>query len=199
MTRRTTSLPPEYFEDKYRADIDPWRFRASAYESAKYHATLGALNRQRYKLALEAGCSIGVFTALLAPRCERLVAVDASETALREAALQPLPNVQFEVASLPEQFPAGTFDLIVLSEILYYFAPADLLRVAEKCGKALQAGGEIILCHWLGETDYPLTGAQSSALFAAAVARQEPARSLLHEGCYRLERFDFAPAVDGAE
>lgn len=36
------SFPPSYFEAKYRADIDPWRFRVSDYEKEKYRATTGA-------------------------------------------------------------------------------------------------------------------------------------------------------------
>lgn len=135
------TLPPSYFEDKYRADIDPWQFRSSPYERQKYEATLGALTKAQYRRALEVGCSIGIFTALLSPRCGQLVAIDSSKTALAEAKQQNLPNVQFERAVLPDDFPNGNFDLIVLSEVLYYFVEADLIRLAEKCGMSLDAGG----------------------------------------------------------
>jgi SAM-dependent methyltransferase len=186
------TLPPSYFEDKYRADIDPWQFRSSPYERQKYEATVGALTKAQYRRALEVGCSIGIFTALLSPRCRQLVAIDSSQTALAEAKQQNLPNVRFERAVLPDDFPNGNFDLIVLSEVLYYFVEADLIRLAEKCGMSLDAGGEIILCHWLGETDYPLTGYHASDLFMESLSTRRPTRVILHEAIYRLERISFA-------
>jgi SAM-dependent methyltransferase len=197
-TPRSGSLPPSYFEAKYQAEIDPWQFRTSAYERDKYETTIKGLSKPRYRRVLEVGCAIGVLSALLARRCEELVAVDGSKTAIAEAARQDLPNVRFELAFLPEQFPSGSFDLIVLSEVLYYFAQDDLGRLAERCVSALDRGGEMILCHWLGETDYPLTGRLANDLFVEGVAKRRPERVLLHEGIYRLERLRF-PAADDAK
>jgi len=188
MSRKTETIPAAYFEDKYRSDIDPWRFRTSEYEREKYQATLGALTRPRYAGALEIGCSIGVLTALLAPRCDAITAIDASPTAIAAAREQAIANARFAVGVLPRDFPSGPFDLIVLSEVLYYFDTADLERVAMLCTAALSPGGEIILCHWLGETDYPLTGAFASECFASAVAIKLPARTRLRDDVYRLER-----------
>ena len=48
LTRPASSLPPGYFEAIYARDPDPWRFADSAYERAKYDATLAALPRPRY-------------------------------------------------------------------------------------------------------------------------------------------------------
>jgi SAM-dependent methyltransferase len=186
------SVSPSYFEEKYRGDIDPWRFRTSPYEREKYDATIRALSMPRYRNGLEVGCAIGVLSALLAPHCGQLIAMDSSPTAIAEAKRQKLPNVRFETAVFPNEFPNGVFDLIVLSEVLYYFAEDDLMGLAEKCLNALEFGGQMILCHWLGETDYPLTGHQASDLFAKAVSRRRPTRAILHEGVYRLERLSFA-------
>jgi len=189
VSRRTETIAADYFEQKYRTDIDPWRFRSSGYELEKYQSTLAALGRPRFSQALEVGCSIGVLTAQLAPRCDRLVAIDASQTAIDAARAGDVPaNVTFDVATLPQQFPAGRFDLIVLSEVLYYFAPPDLVRVAQQCIDALQPDGEIIMCHWLGETDYPLTGLEASDRFATAVASRLPVRAIVNDAVYRLER-----------
>ena len=116
--RKNETIPPEYFEKKYKADIDPWHFRTSEYERDKYQATLGSLTKDKYASALEVGCSIGVLTRLLSPRCVRLLAVDASSTAIEAARSINDPNVTFRVANLPAEFPKGTFDLIVLSEVL---------------------------------------------------------------------------------
>ena len=191
------SLLPSYFEAKYQVDIDPWQFRTSSYERDKFHATLEAFTRPRYQSGLEVGCAIGVLSAMIAPRCDHLVAVDGSSTAIREASQQRLPNVRFLRAFLPDEFPGGFFDIIVLSEVLYYFSEKDLQTLAEKCMASLRPTAEMILCHWLGETDYPLTGRQASDLFAQTVARRRPERVILHEGVYRLERLTFARSNAG--
>jgi SAM-dependent methyltransferase len=188
---RSASIPPSYFEGKYRADIDPWHFRTSPYEAEKYRATLGALSKARYRNVLEVGCAIGVLSALLAPRCDRLLALDGSATAIEEAAQQKLPNVLLVEAFLPDEFPDGAYDLIVLSEVMYYLSEADLIRLADKCLLALEPGGEMILCHWLGETDYPLTGREASEIFARAVLKRRPDRTVLHDEIYLLERLAF--------
>jgi SAM-dependent methyltransferase len=189
LTRKNATVPPEYFEEKYKANIDPWQFRTSEYERDKYQATMASLSKDRYASALEVGCSIGVLTRLLSPRCNGLLAIDASATAIEEAKSINGGSVTFRVANLPAEFPEGTFDLIVLSEVLYYFDKSDLARVTRLCSDAISQDGEIVLCHWLGETDYPLTGAEASELFARQIKPVLPVRSVLHDSIYRLERF----------
>jgi SAM-dependent methyltransferase len=189
LTRKGKTLPPEYFEKKYEADIDPWHFRTSEYEGDKYRATLGSLTKDKYATALEVGCSIGVLTKLLSLRCVKLLAVDSSPTAIAAAQSMSDQNVTFRVAHLPAEFPKGMFDLIVLSEVLYYFDESDLERVAQSCIDSISEDGQIVLCHWLGETDYPLTGVEASELFARHIKPIMPVRSILHDAIYRLERF----------
>jgi SAM-dependent methyltransferase len=195
LTRKSETIPSEYFEKKYKADIDPWHFRTSEYERDKYRATLGSLTKDKYAAALEVGCSIGVLTKLLSPRCVKLLSVDSSPTAIEAAQSMSNQNVTFRVANLPAEFPKGTFDLIVLSEVLYYFDRSDLGRVAQSCIDSISHDGEIVLCHWLGETDYPLTGREASQLFAHHIKPAMPVRSILHDETYRLERFSAGSAV----
>lgn len=182
------SVPASYFETKFKNDIDPWQFRTSAYERAKFQATIDALAQPSYQSVLEIGCAIGELSALIAPRCERLFALDASSTAIKEAQSLQLANVSFAQAVMPADFPEGRFDLIILSEVLYYFSEDELFRLARSCADALKRPGEIIMCHWLGETDYPLSGARASDLFASLIANRLPERTELHHDVYRLER-----------
>jgi SAM-dependent methyltransferase len=189
LTRKSETLPPEYFEQKYKDDIDPWHFKTSEYEQDKYQATLKSLIKRTYVAALEVGCSIGILTRLLSPRCVSLLAVDSSPTAIEAARSTNDRNVTFRVANLPAEFPKGTFDLIILSEVLYYFDQSDLEKVAQSCIDSISQDGEIVLCHWLGETDYPLTGVEASELFASQIKPVLPSRSILHDAVYRLERF----------
>ncbi|MCJ8142241.1 nodulation S family protein [Ancylobacter sp. A5.8] len=192
MTQRANnSLPPTYFDALYAADADPWRFETSAYERAKYEATLAALPMPRSTSALEIGCSIGVLTARLAPRCDRLRAVDVSSRALDIARRRcgELPQVSFEEVRVPQQWPDGTFDLILLSEVLYYLDRDDLARLAAQVSGALQPGGAVMMVHWLGETDYPLSGDAAVEHFMRELTRQRSARVVRRsrEAEYRLD------------
>jgi len=172
MSRAVQSLPAAYFEALYAADPDPWKFRTSPYEAEKYAATLAALPRPRYGSALEIGCSIGVLTRMLAPRCDRLVALDGSARAITAARRHcaDLPQVELLRREVPRQWPRGQHDLILLSEILYYWDEVDLARVAALALRSLRPGGEVLLVHWTGTADHPLSGDAAVEGFITATA-----------------------------
>ncbi|MBF2074074.1 MAG: methyltransferase domain-containing protein [Synechococcales cyanobacterium C42_A2020_086] len=155
------SLPPSYFDALYSADPDPWKFETSDYEANKYQATIAALPRPPYRSAFEIGGSIGVLTALLAQHCEALLSIDVSEIAQRRAIerCRDLPHVQFELMRVPQQYPNQMFDLVVLSEVGYYWCWEDLALAQQQIVTSLQPGGHLLLVHWTQPApDYPLTG-----------------------------------------
>ena len=157
------TLPDEYFDFVYQANEDPWSFETSPYEAAKYERTLAALPRREYASALEVGCSIGVLTARLASRCRQLLSLDVSELALKRARARcaDLPQVTFERRRLPQEFPAGHYDLIMTSEVLYYLGVADLHTTLTRSLEALEPGGHLLCVHWTPPVhDYPQTGDQ---------------------------------------
>ena len=167
MSEPGQTLRPEYFDALYTADPDPWKFAASPYERGKYEITLDAMPKPRYRSALEVGCSIGVLTRSLASRCDSLVAIDAAQTPLLEARRRcaDLPSVRFEHMFVPDQWPEGAFELILLSEVVYYLSRDDVGRLAAKVTNSLATGGSVILVHWTGLTNYPLSGDEAAALF----------------------------------
>lgn len=151
----------------YANDPDPWRFATSDYERTKYTATLASLPRPRYTSALEVGCSIGVFTRQLCPRCDEVVALDVVPSVLEAARVRcaDCPNVRFMLSAVPGDWPERRFDLILLSEVVYYFNRADLARLLARVEGALLPGGDIVLVHWLGQTNYPLSGDEAAEGF----------------------------------
>ncbi|GAA3978631.1 class I SAM-dependent DNA methyltransferase [Hymenobacter antarcticus] len=186
------TLPPAYFDQVYQANRDPWDFETSPYERAKYAATVAALPRPRYAEAFEIGCSLGVLTAQLAPRCAHLLAVDVSEAALAQARDRcvDLPQVDLRLMRVPEEFPPRQFDLILLSEVGYYWNDADLARAAQQCVTGLKTGGQLLLVHWTPPVhDYPLTGDDVHNYFLAQATDSGPLQHLSgqrHE-TYRLD------------
>ena len=188
-TNQPNTLSPGYFDDVYRASEDPWAFASSPYEREKYAVTLAALSKLRYERAFEIGCSIGVLTAQLALRCRQLLSVDVSEAALAKARQRcaGLPQVVLRKMQVPSDFPNGQFDLILVSEVGYYWAPADLARAADLMLAALPAGAQLLLVHWTPAVpDYPLTGDEVHEFF---LQKATPDGLLAHLHGHRAEKY----------
>lgn len=154
-------LGRDYFEELYETSHDPWNFETSDYERRKYERTLSFLDGRRFRRTLEAGCSIGVFTRMLAPLCDELLAVDVSEKAVESARqrVSGVGNVRVERRTLPEEMPGGRFDLIVASEVLYYLTRPEMLETLRRFEDALSPGGTLVAVHWRKQTEtYPLQG-----------------------------------------
>jgi SAM-dependent methyltransferase len=155
------TLPADYFARMYAAADDPWGFRHRWYEHRKRAATLAALDRPRYRSAFEPGCSLGVLTAELAQRCDALLASDLDPAAVAAArrALDGRGHVTVERRAVPADWPAGTFDLVVVSELAYYLSEDDLAELVDRATDALEPGGALLLCHWRHPVaDYPSSG-----------------------------------------
>ena len=184
-------LRREYFEELYAGSEDPWSFETSEYERNKYERTISALGGRRFHRALEAGASIGVFTRMLADRCDELLAVDVSERAVAAASerLSGQGHVRVERRTLPEEMPAGPFDLIVASEVLYYFPGEEMLAVLRGFERELAPGGALLAVHWRRETKtYPLQGDQVHELLAQNTRLQN--KETIVEPDYRLDLFE---------
>ena len=166
----SASLPRVYFEALYAEGADPWNFATSAYERHKYDATLAALPAARNGAVLEIGCSIGVLTERLAERSDKLLAIDTAENALVQAHARcaSCANVTMMQMQIPAEWPKGWFDLILLSEILYYLSADDLEETARRVMRSLKPQGHILLVHYILPTDYPMTGDAASDAFIAA-------------------------------
>lgn len=189
MSRFDDTMPPDYFEQLYTRDPDPWRFETSAYEAAKYDATLAALGDRRFRSAFEVGCSIGVLTRRLAERCDALLAVDVATPALAKARERcaDRTDVRLDRLRMPEDWPRGDrFDLILLSEVVYYLGAADIRRLAALADEATRPGGLVLLVHWTGETNYPVSGDEAVTLFLDACRTLTPLRAD-RERDYRLD------------
>jgi SAM-dependent methyltransferase len=187
-------IGPDRFEHLYAASADPWDYASSAYERAKYTDTLAALPSRRLGRVLEVGCSIGVFTKLLAARCEQLVAIDFSARALELARerVGALTNVEIVHASFPEQIPAGSWDLVVCSEVLYYLDEQTLRAAVRWLEAQLHGGASVLAVSWRGiGSDEPLRGDDAHELLIGELARWHTLDA--RRPGYRLDRFDGEP------
>ncbi len=184
-------MDAERFERIYETSSDPWGYCTSDYERAKYADTLAALPQRPLAGVLELGCSIGVFTTQLAARCERVLAIDFAPTALALARerVGELANVELLQASFPEQAPAGPWDVIVCSEVLYYLDEQALLTATHWLAKQLQEGASVVAVSWRGQgSEEPLRGDEAHDLLVAALAGWHVLDA--RRSGYRLDRFD---------
>ena len=183
------TLEPGYFRAQYASSADPWGLAERWYEARKYALSVALLPRERYRTAFEPGCSIGVLTAQLAPRCDRLLACDAVPEAVASARARTaaLPGVRVERRAIPREWPPQSFDLIVFSELLYYFSEADLDQVLRRAVRALRPDGQLLAVHWRHPApDHPRTGDEVHQVLAG------------HPGLARLAQYrdpDFAAEV----
>lgn len=140
---------PAYFDDLYARTDDPWRLSSSAYEARKYALTLASLPRERYARVFEPGCAIGVLTGQLAARCDELIAWDGAPRAVQQARKRVQePHVRFAVRRVPGSWPDGSFDLVLVSELLYFLDAADRAAVREQAHRSLLPEGHLVAVHW---------------------------------------------------
>ncbi len=162
------------FEALFSADADPWRYRSRWYEERKRGLTLACLPARRYRCAFEPACANGELSALLATRCDRLLACDgaAGAVAISRARLAHHHHVEVRQAWLPQQWPDDErFDLIVISEFGYYLGAGEIDTLAARARASLEEGGTVIACHWRRPIDgCALSGDAVHAQLDAALA-----------------------------
>lgn len=136
--------------EQFYAKADPWGFVGDENEAVKYALTLHLCGDGPFGRALEIGCGEGLFTQMLAPRCQSLLAVDISSRAVRRAQirLSNYPGVLIRAMPLPVGYPDGPFDLVVASDVLYYWARDDLEWGARRIEQSLAAGGRFVAAHY---------------------------------------------------
>jgi SAM-dependent methyltransferase len=187
---KSRSLTTDFFEALYRENPDPWQFATSEYEAQKYATTLEALPRERYAAGFEIGGSIGIMTEQLAQRCDRLLSIDVSRIAQSQAIqrCQHLTNIDFQLMSVPHQFPDDAFDLLVLSEVGYYWIWDDLHKAQNLILDRLQPQGHLLLVHWIVDARVlPLTGDQVHDSFLKLVPDRFKQIHSLTTDKYRLD------------
>jgi hypothetical protein len=161
-------MDARYFADMYATDPDPWGFETRWYEQRKYALTLAGLPKPRYRSAFEPGCSFGVLSEMLAPRCDSLICFElVPEVAARaRARLESCEHVKVHALAIPEAWPRDTLDLVVLSEVAYYLDELGIDDVAAAISRTLEPGGHVVAVHYRGKTNYPLSGGDAHKALA---------------------------------
>jgi LmbE family N-acetylglucosaminyl deacetylase len=174
-----TPLPrssPEFFEHLYRSTPsgDPWDFDVSDAEQARYDAVEQTLGTRRFRRAIEIGCATGELTRRLAAHAAQVVAVDSSASALRVAAAtcRDVGGVELRQGHAPDCFRSDDVDadLVVLSEVGYYFSADTLADLVRELADRSAPGCIFVAAHWTGSSpDHVLDADTTHSVIASAL------------------------------
>jgi 2-polyprenyl-3-methyl-5-hydroxy-6-metoxy-1,4-benzoquinol methylase len=148
--------------DYYRAragEYDEWWLRGGRYDrgaelNARWHAEtaavdaalVGWLAERRPRNVLELACGTGLFTRHLAPRAERVTAVDASSEVLSvNRARVASDNVEYVEADLFAWRPRRQYDVVFFSFWLSHVPPDQFDAFWAMVGQALDPRGAAYL------------------------------------------------------
>ncbi len=181
---------PGFFESRYKKQNDPWNFAGSEFEQGRFNKIVEALSGRHFHRAFEPGCSIGTLTERLATFCDAVDASDFSPTAVARAAERcaHLRNVHVTCQAFSDKTPLRGYDLVILSEIGYYFRLGKWRTTVAQLAASMDSGCTVLASHWLGHSrDHRLEGDQ-----VHEVLRAEPLLQLEYEERnpgFRLDRF----------
>lgn len=174
----TNRISRAHFDDLYERHDDPWGFESRWYEARKRAIVLASLPLKKFRFALELGCSTGLLTEALADRCYNVLGIDIAESAVDRARERIPSNARVEQRDMATDFPAGDYDLVVLSEVGYYFSSEVLDALLGEIEGSLSPDGVLVACHWRHPVEgYLLSGDEVHSRLAA----RDLARLLRHE------------------
>ena len=197
--RSVRSMTAGWFEEFYERHEDPWGFETRWYERRKRSLLMAALPKAEIGAVLEIGCSTGLITRELAARATRVVALDPVAAAVKAARSRvDADHVTVTQGQVPHDWPAGSYDTVVLSEVGYYLSPADLARTIHLIEDCLTDDGCLVACHWRHPVaDYPQTGDDVHAALRASTVWETTVHH--EEKDFILEVFSRTPARSVAQ
>jgi SAM-dependent methyltransferase len=147
---QTSSM--ESVDQVFRTCNDPYKYETNPLEQSRFIKQTELLDEVRkgglFQTGLEIGCAEGLYTEILAERCESLLVLDLSPTALARTQRRRSwsEKVRFSAFDLRGQVVPGTFDLIVVAGVLEYFdRPSTLLKIRQKLISALRPDGILMV------------------------------------------------------
>jgi SAM-dependent methyltransferase len=144
-----SETPVGYFEERWGSSADPWEHARRWSEARKYDLTVAALPGEHYRLALEPACGAGLLTTRLAAKADRVTASDRFPEAVAATSerCRSLLNVTAVVADV-RVGPSEPADLVVISEVLYYFDVQHVHELLRTWSAACEPGGHLVLVHY---------------------------------------------------
>ncbi len=144
-------IEPPDFDELYGREQDPWQVGSSWYEQRKLAVVAASLRRRHYASAWDPACGTGHLARHLASVADRVLATDGAPGAIEisRKTCGGLSNVELEICVLPATpGDRGAFDLVVLSEFVYYLRPAERRAALAEVRRLSAPQAEIVSVHW---------------------------------------------------
>ena len=139
------------FEQIYASEEDPWGIGDA--DSERYDLYVGQIlaGSRRRGSVLELGCGHGALLARFRDEFDRLIGVELSARAV-ERGRHRFPFIEFvqgSLTDLDEVLPfAGSFDTIIVSDVLYYLRERDRQRAVAWVARHLAPDGLAFIAGW---------------------------------------------------
>ena len=165
----SSAIPASHFEMLFAQSDDPWGYCDLPYEQYRFDQTLKILKGQHFASGLELGCANGELTRRLAPLCKSLISIDHSMKAVEcaRAKVNDYPHIHLLCGSIPKDTPEGKFDLIILSDMLYYLGFDGVAELMSQLKHRSNPGTRLVMANYLGPTDTVLTGEMAAEMSIA--------------------------------
>lgn len=131
------------------ASHDAWNYTRNPYEKLRFDMVMDALMTIHAKKALEVGCAEGHLTRRLACHVEGLLACDIMAEAIDRAGAKcgDLKNVRFLRMDVRTDWPEEMFDLLVYSDVLYFFSRKEVKQVLQGSAQHVNVGGYLLFAN----------------------------------------------------
>lgn len=148
---------------------------------------------------LDLGCGHGaIVEAARRAGYLQVEGVDASPEQVAAAAKLGITGVrQGDLFEALEGLGAGSLDVIIVYDLLHYFAPTELLKIVDGVARALKPGGRWIVHVPNGESPFAGRMRYWDCLATGAFTRASIAQLLLASGFASVRSFEDRPAPHG--
>lgn len=146
-----------YFDHSKYKNNDPWD-TMSDYEKKRTKTIVNLLNNRKYKHCLDVGCADGSITVRLKNFCTKITAIDISKKIIdRAIRTYKEENIDFKVLNIRTGILEDMYDLIIVSEVLYYLGETipekEFIKALDKLNHHLMVGGRILVSNYLRRSE----------------------------------------------
>lgn len=138
------------FDPVYGAAADDaWNYSKNPFEKARFDIVTRTLSDVPTTKVLEVGCAEGHLTRRMAGHASDLLACDIVNEAIDRARTncRDLRNVRFLRMDVRTGWPGEMFDLLVYSDVLYFFSKKEVRQVIGDSARYVNDGGHLLFAN----------------------------------------------------
>ena len=94
---------------------------------------------------LDVGCGTGNYLSAVSPKLGKCIGIEFNEGMLAQAQAKEMPGVELSQGSALDltRFEPGSFDLVIMTQVLHHLEPEDHNQVLQQIARVLAPGGAL--------------------------------------------------------